>query len=110
MDWTPFYVTFAVLVLALWVVPAGIELALFQFRCWRVRRELEGRTLDITGTVRRLAKSWRAVLARVGCRLRDAHLLPASHDVQGVPAGAHARAVSRLSARDRRLDDYNDAA
>jgi hypothetical protein len=26
MDWTPFYVTFAVLVLALWVVPAGIEL------------------------------------------------------------------------------------
>jgi hypothetical protein len=40
MDWTPFYVTFAVLVLALWVVPAGIELALFQFRCWRVRRQI----------------------------------------------------------------------
>jgi hypothetical protein len=82
MDWTPFYVTFAVLVLALWVVPAGIELALFQFRCWRVRRQIA----------------------------REDHALSAHRIHQGVHGRSYARAVSRLSARHRGLDDYNDAA
>jgi hypothetical protein len=82
MDWTPFYVTFAVLVLALWVVPAGIELL-----DWRLR---------ILG--RRVRNAWTDYV------VRPHRLHP------GVHGRSYARAVSRLSARDRRLDDFNDAA
>jgi hypothetical protein len=82
MDWTPLYVTFAVLVLALWVVPAGIELALFQVRCWLVRRQIA----------------------------REDHALSAHRVNQRVQGRTRAADLHGLSARVRRLDDFNDAA
>jgi hypothetical protein len=80
MDWTPFYVTFAVLVLALWVVPAGIELL-----DWRLR---------ILG--RRVRNAW------------TDYVLSAQRVYARVREGSRPRQVPRLLARDRRMD--NDAA
>jgi cytochrome c-type biogenesis protein CcmH/NrfF len=82
MDWTPFYVTFAVLVLALWVVPAGIELALFQIRCWRVRRKIA----------------------------REDHALSAHRVHQRDQRRTTAAHLHGLSARVRRMGSYDDAA
>jgi hypothetical protein len=84
MDWTPLYVTFAVLLLALWVIPAGIEIALFRFRCWRVRQE----------------------------RDRANHALSAHRFGHGVPRRSREDALHGLSARLHRMrvDQDNDAA
>jgi hypothetical protein len=82
MDWTPFYVTFAVLVLALWVVPAGIELALFQFRCWRVRRQIA----------------------------REDHALSAHRVVQGSQGRRSHAGLYGLPATKSRLGSFDDAA
>ena len=53
MDWTPFYITFAILILALWILPASLELALFRFRCWRVRRERDRDATALLASSRR---------------------------------------------------------
>ena len=92
MDWTPFYVTFAVLLLACWVIPAGIELAWFHIKCWRVRREA--------------ARTWE----RQYPSTRADHLLSAHRDGAGVQPRARLRALSVVSARKRGVGDFNDAA
>lgn len=82
MDWTPFIAVAIVLLLAYLVIPAGIEIALFKFRCWRVRRSIA----------------------------REDHALSAHRGHSGVSGRSLAADLHGLSARKRRLDDFNDAA
>lgn len=96
MDWTPFLVTFAVLLLACWVIPAAIELAWFRIKCWRVRREGE--------------RIWERQY-RAPSDPRTDHLLSSYRHDTRVRPGARLRALSLVSARKRGVGDHGpDAA